>query len=290
MNLYRRYIETQERNGKINRQLEFLPDDKVLTERRLAGKGLTRPEIAVLLAYSKIILKNDVLHSDLTKDSGLNHYVEYAFPQRLRKQYAAEMLNHRLYPEIVATQLSNALVTDMGIAFVYQMEDETGASMPNIMRAYVATKQIFDMSTSQKDIYSLDYKVNPDLQLEMMLEIMRLVRRGVRWFLRNRHHPMDVKLTTEQFAPLVTDLYKRLPELLVGTEKADLEAKIQELTTAEVPLKVASRIASSRYIYSALNIIQAATDYHFPINEVAAIYFTLANRLELVWFRECGGR
>lgn len=286
LGLYGRFLEEQEHRGKINRQLEFLPDSKTLQERKANGIGLTRPELAVLLAYSKIILKEEILHSDLPDNPYLDNFIASAFPKMISEKFPKQMRQHRLHREILATQLSNALVTDMGIIFIYQMRDETGMPTPAIVNAYVIARQIFNMPSLWSRIDALDYKVDPEIQLEMTLEVIRLIRRSIRWFLRNRRPPVDIEQTVAQFSAHVVHLYECLPELLVGTEKENFHAKMQELIAANVPAETAKIMASLRYMFSALNIIEAATQYKENIDEVANIYFTLADRLELVWFRE----
>ena len=286
LSLYSRFIEDEERSGKINRQLEFLPDNKMLQERKLAGKGLTRPELAVLLAYSKIILKEAILNSSLIQDPYLNKYLESAFPKLLVEKFPEQVRHHQLYREIIATQLSNTLVNDMGITFVYQMRDETSLPMDTIVHGYVISQRIFNMTETRLEINALDYKVNPDIQTDMMLEMVTLVRRSTRWFLRNKRLSIDIGTVIQDFAPHVAVLYQLLPKLLIGTEKENFDNNVEEFIAANVPQSLAMRVASSRYIYSALNIIQVAAEQNADIKEVAAIYFMLAERLELVWFRE----
>lgn len=290
LSLYIRYINDQEHSGRINRQLEFLPDNKTLLERKTAGKGLTRPEIAVLLSYSKIILKEEILKSDLVNDPYVAKYIVYAFPQRLQEQFAEPLRHHRLYKEIVATQLSNALVNDMGIAFVYQLHDETGANVVTIVRAYIIMHEVFAMAEVRRSIDDLEEvaKDTPELStnFSMVAEYVRLVRRATRWVLRNRRPPYDIANTIDYFVKDIPAVSKRLPELLIGTEKENYDARLQTLLTHHVPESLAGKIAGARYIYSVLNIIDLATTHQADLQDVATIYFMLADRLELVWFRE----
>jgi glutamate dehydrogenase len=290
LSLYIRYINDQEQAGRINRQLEFLPDNKTLLERKTAGKGLTRPEIAVLLSYSKIILKEEILKSDLINDSYVAKYVAFAFPQRLREQYADAMKQHRLYKEIIATQLSNALVNDMGIAFVYQLSDETGASVVTIVRAYIIMHEVFAMAEVRRNIDALEEVTHdtPELatNFAMVADYVRLIRRATRWLLRNRRPPYDIATTIDYFAKVMPTISKRLPELLIGTEKEFYDAHLQKLLAHHAPEALAREVAGARYIYSALNIIDLATQHQAELQDVATIYFMLADRLELVWFRE----
>lgn len=284
--LYMRYIADKVSEKKIDRRLEFLPDDKALLERKANGHGLTRPEVAVLSAYSKILLKEDILNSYLPEDPYFVRYLEMAFPNILVKRYPQEMTKHRLCREIIATQLSNSVITDMGVTFVYQMYDETRSSSADIVKCYVISHEIFKFTEFWQEISQLDNKIAPDVQVKMILEMVRLSRRSTRWFLRNQRTDLDVNLTVDLYSKYVEKIYKNLPRWLVGKDKEYLEIKKEELLAAGVPLEMAVRIASARAMYSSLNIVEAATEYNIDANQVASLYFTLADLLGLDEFRE----
>lgn len=287
MSSYIRYLEVQEQQGKINRALEYLPDTKTLQERRANGLGLTRPEIAILFSYSKIILKQDILQSDLSHDPALQYFMKKAFPTALYKKYADAIANHRLHKEILATQLSNHLVSYMGITFAYQMLDETGASISAIVRAFIVVHEIFHVAEMIADIEALDYCVDLSLQYQMTDEVMRLVRRATRWLLRNCREQIDIPVMVAAFEPHIKGLYKRLPKLLLGSEKEGVDTRRDQLIMAKVPDEIATRIATVRSMYHALNIIQAASHVDsVDLYHVAQIYFTLVDRLDLHWFRD----
>lgn len=290
LGLYIRYLDDQENSGKINRKIEFLPSKSTLLDRKAAGKGLTRPEIAVLMAYNKIIIKEEILSSSLLEQDSFDKFIAMAFPQELNEKFKQQLKTHRLKNEIIATQLSNVIVNEMGIVFVYQMMDETGAQAADVVHAYVVMRELFDMPWLLKAIDEIVDK-NKNLQLtklelEMTLEAMRLTRRGVRWLLRNQGPPYNITETIHNYSAYVNELYKKLPHLLIGSEKEDYEIQMENLIVAGVPKDVALKVASARYIYSALNIVLIATKHKADINHVATIYFILAERLGLSWFRE----
>ncbi len=286
MGLYIRYIEVQEQAGKINRELEYLPSTKVLHERRSNEQGLTRPEIAVLFSYSKIILKEDIRHSDLLNDPSLLPFIKNAFPTALWKKYSDAIFKHRLRDEILATQLSNHVLSHMGITFVYRMMDEIGASVASIVRAFIVAHHIFSIDQMYADIEALDYSVDMTVQYQMMDEVARLVRRATRWILRNRRNENDIPALIAQFGPPIQTLYKRLPKLLLGSDKEHMDMRRDELIVAHVPEEIAARIASVRSMYHALNVVQAADAHNAEVYSVAQIYFTLVDRLDLHWFRD----
>lgn len=286
LGLFMRYLQTQEAAGKINRELEFIPSDKELLERRSMGGGLTSAEISVLLAYSKIILKDDIIQSNLVSDSFLANIMVNIFPVQLRKKYTASIKTHYLAKEILATQISNNMVSEMGITFAYQMQDEMSVPIDDIVRSYVAAREIFHLDDLYADIKSLDYIVDADFQYRMMYEGVRLVRRSVRWFLRNRRDSFNVQDSIEEFSLHVQNITDRLPKLLLGVSKVRFDEHVNTLTDKNVPHSVALKVAGMARIYHSLNIIEAASVHNADVFRVAKIYFMLVDRLDLLWFRD----
>ncbi|MFT3741711.1 MAG: NAD-glutamate dehydrogenase [Gammaproteobacteria bacterium] len=282
--LYMRFIKDCTKKGALNPKLEFLPNDEVMLARKAMGKGLTRPEIAVLLAYSKIILKAAILQSNLAEEPYLNQFIKEAFPRPLRQNYFAAMEQHRLKKEILATQLSNALITDMGITFVYQMQDETRADTAEVVKAYVIAKEIFGLEGVWDDIEQLS--ITNALQKDLLLEVVRLIRRAVRWFLRNRQESLGVEVQINHFAPAILHFKPQMSELLQGNDKRYLEQATAEWIQAGVPSALAEQIAQMRALTAILNIVDIADSLHRSVSSVAELYFTLGNRLCLDEFRE----
>lgn len=283
--LYKSFIDQLAREGKLNRRLEFLPDEKTIQKRRVEGVGLTHPELAVLFAYSKNVIKEEIKHSELVNDPFLKQYVNEAFPSLLRKQFSEAMQHHYLARGIIATQLTNRLVAEMGITFVYQMQDETGASLSEIVRAYIAARKVFDLPQFYNEIESLDYKIDAKVQYSMLLDVIRLVRRATRWLLRNRKR-MDISTTIDQFKENVAGILTRMPKLLLGADKDAMDKRMAELVEKKVPEAIAVKIASTMPVYHALNITEAAANHGVEVFRVAKIYFMLADRLDLLWFRD----
>lgn len=287
LDLYRHYMDELERTNKLDRALEFLPEDKILLERKALGKGLCSPEIAVLLAYTKMLIKADLLQSDVPEDPYLAQALEQAFPKPLHQRFRAQMEQHSLRREIIATQLSNAVVNDMGITFVHRVQSETNESTDAIVRAYAVAHKVFNMQEYVDLIESQPQTVPTEVQYLMMWHISRLVRRGARWFLRRRKEYLsNVVGTIQQFTPGIIQLRDELPKFFVGNERERWEGLVAELTEATVPELVAQRIASLRRQYALLDINEVATESHLPLNEVAKVYFALGERLGFSWMRE----
>jgi glutamate dehydrogenase len=281
---YRRLIQRMELDGRLSRALEFIPDDDTLVERKAAGKALTRPELAVLISYTKSQLKTELVATDAPDDPHLARALDSAFPAVLREHYGSAIDGHRLRREIIATQLANDMVNLMGITFVDRITFSTGAAVGDVVRGYVTARDVFDMHVHWQQIEALDGSIDADLQLEMMAALMRLVRRGARWFIRNRRTGLDPARELERFRAPLAELYRHLPGLIEGGVAQDYEQRRQQLVEAGVPATLAAYVAAANLLYSCLGIIDAADGLGAPVVKVGEVYMALAQQLELDWF------
>lgn len=286
LDLYAQFIHDLEQEGKINRELEFLPDKEEIARRKAENQGLTAPEIAILLTYSKIVLKEGILASKLLDQSILHKIILFAFPTTLRSKYYLQMKTHNLQREIIATQISNHLVNEMGVTFIYRMKKESGASLDKIITAFVIAKMVFNKDRLWQCIEALDLKVDARVQLIMLKHIRRLVRRGTRWFLRNRFNQLNIESTVEQFARQMNILNRNLPKYILQGEVDKLNYEIGKLVEQGVPQEIAHEVAYCSVMLSALDVIQASLSSGFTLRSVAPAYFKLGALLELTWFRE----
>ena len=164
----------------------------MIAERRQAGLGLTQPELAVMLAYSKIILYAELLDSDLPEDPALDGELDRYFPSPLPERFGDVARRHRLKREIVATRVTNDLIDRAGSTFAFRLRDDTGASMADIARASVVARDVFNVRSLWADVESLDGAVAADTQYDMLLSSRRMVERSTRWLLRTRPRPLDI--------------------------------------------------------------------------------------------------
>ncbi len=281
---YRRFVDLMDQAGRIDRALEFLPSDEELTERRNRGQSFSRPELCVLVSYSKGILKEHLMNSDLDSDPHLADVVKTAFPERLVDQYEEDVRSHRLHREIMATQLANDIVNRMGLNFVMRQTRATGASHADVARAYIATLEAYGLRELWDWIELLDNKVSADVQMDMMLNLVRLVRRGTRWLLRNRRHELRPTALVEEFRPGLEQLGGAFPQMLRGRAAAQYEETLARYIDAGVGRELAERVAGAYQAYTALGIIQAATENDAALEDVARLYFYIGEHLELDWF------
>lgn len=282
---YRRLMHAMETRGKLNRQLEFLPSEDLLNERRAnLNLGLTRPELSVLVSYVKSDLKEKFIDDAIANDPYMYTAIETAFPGRLREGFSAQIADHRLRREIIATQLANDLVNNMGINFVSRIGSSTGVSYVDIAKAYIVSRDVFALPDLWQQIEDHDYRISAELQMDMMTQLMRLVRRGSRWFVRNRRGSIDPSREIADFRNEVTQLRTQLRELVRGTQKEHLESNYQDYLQQGVADSLAYDIAAAREIYPLLSIIEAARSLQAPVEQVASLYFALSEKLELDWF------
>lgn len=286
LDLYRFYMNYLEQNNLIDRALEFLPDEKTLLDRKLQNKGLTAPEVAILLAYTKIIIKAEMLQSEVLDDAYLGQALSSAFPKILSQDFHAQMEQHRLRREIIVTQLSNAMVNDMGVLFPYRMQSEINADLAAIVRSYAVASRIFSMHEMFDMVEQLDIRLPIELRYQMMAEIVRLIRRAARWFLVNRKNRLpDEEGTIAIFHAGIQEINQHLSQMLMGNEFEDWKKAAIVLREAGVPEATAEKMARIKDQYSLLDIVAASKDHNLPLLQVANTYFAVGDYLEFHWLR-----
>ena len=280
---YQSLIRALERSGNLNRAIEFLPGDEEFAERRKQRLGLTRPELAVVLAYSKIWLSNHLLDSDLPDDPYFATEVQRYFPTPMRKRYAREIPRHRLRREIVATATTNSLVNRMGPVFVARAQEDTAAEPAAISRAYTIAREIFSMRTLWADIEALDNAASANVQYAMFYRTGRLLRHTSYWLLRERGKDLHIDNAVRELRAGVEQLTNSIDASIGGEACVQYDATLAELTTNGVPEKLARRIARLALLEPALDIVALARNERVPVADVARVYFELGMSLGLDW-------
>ncbi|MEN3355927.1 MAG: glutamate dehydrogenase, partial [Betaproteobacteria bacterium] len=274
-----------EKTKRLNRGLEFLPTDEEIAKRRAAKLGLTHPERAVLLAYSKIWLYDQLIESQLPDDPWVATALERYFPPLLRERFAAYMPKHPLRREIIATHVVNSMVNRVGSTFVHNLTETTGAKAAEVVRAYLLQREVFGYVALWQAIEALDGKVADSVQSEMLIEASRLTVRLTTWFLRSKRLTEDTAATIAYFGAGVQAIAANLPALLDDDMKRELDARTAHYTAEGVPKEVAARVASSEILFSALDIVELSSAHGKPVETVARVYFDLAASLGLPWLR-----
>jgi glutamate dehydrogenase len=285
LDLQQRMMQMLERQGRLDRAVEFLPGDEAIEEMRNAGVGLSRPEISVLYAYAKIALYGELLESDLPDDPYLASELELYFPKPLVKKLGKYIRRHRLRREIIATRLSNSMVNRASMVFALMAQEQTGRGASDVARAYVVARDAFGLRELWAAIEALDNKVPARVQNEMIVALRRLIEHSTLWFLRNRPQPLDCGAAVELFGAGIAALVGVLGEVL-PPDRVGLVAEAKAALEAHgVPGAVAETIASVEPLFSACNIVDAANRCGLEVRDAARLYFLLGRRLGLEWLR-----
>lgn len=252
LSAYQSLINQLETEGKLDRELEFLPSEANLQERAAKNAGLTRPELAILLAYAKADAKSYLLDSDLPEDPWLAEAIEIAFPKVLVERYPTAMHNHRLKRELIATMLVNQIIDQMGITFVHRLKDLEGLSITEVVRGYAASRDIFKLGAIWQAIEALDYQVDASLQLELMVELAEMIERSTHWLVSNQFVGKNAQQTITNFTPSVAKMAEQLAEQLTGEERKEWEACLDQLVKSGVAKQQAESLAGAKYLDSSL--------------------------------------
>ncbi|MEV5107511.1 NAD-glutamate dehydrogenase [Streptomyces massasporeus] len=276
-----RFMKHLVREGHLDRALEFLPTDRQIRERLAQGQGLTGPETAVLLAYTKITVAEELLHTSLPDDPYLSTLLHAYFPTELREQFPEHLVCHPLRREITTTVLVNDTVNTGGTTYLHRLREETGASLEEIVRAQTAARAIFRQSPVWDGVEALDNKVEAEVQTRIRLHARRLVERGTRWLLNNRPQPLQLADTVDFFADRVEQVWSQLPKLLRGADQEWYGKIYDELTGVGVPDELATRVAGFSSAFPTLDIVSIADRMDREPLDVAEVYYDLADRLRI---------
>ena len=274
-----RTIRALERSGELSRAVEFLPDDDTLVARAASGRGLTRPELAVLMAYVKNTLVDALGDSDLPDDPQLLPCLLGYFPPLLVERFPRAIAAHRLRREIVATVVANDLVNRGGITFLQEMRERTGRSAGDVARAYAIVKEIFAFGPLWAAVDALDNKVAASVQAEMLLTGGRLMERATAWFLRGRS--LDIRAQIDAFRPRIAELAEHIVETLPDAERNELARRVDALVARGVPREVAFAAARLDFLTSSVDVVRLAQGSTLGIVELARRFYAIGHRFRL---------
>ena len=279
-------IQTLIRSGLLNRKLEGLPDDEAMDERRRDGRGLTRPELSVLLSYAKLDLYQRLSAYEFDVDARQVEELTHYFPTPLHKRYGADVPYHQLGQEILTTLLTNSLVNRMGPAFALRAREDTGSEFDRIAHSYVIARDLIDARNLWGDIEAMDTRIPADIQYSMMFEIARKLRHVCYWILRNGSPALDVETLTSELAGPVQSVLASLPELLTGDGRDRLEQLNRQHQRMGVPGHLSQRVSALTFVTDVLEIVRIAQERHCATELIARAYFGIGRRLQLDWVRQ----
>jgi glutamate dehydrogenase len=278
-------IHALERSGTLDRALEALPAAEEIAERRRKGLGLTRPELAMLLSYSKIWLSERLNETDVAGDPFLGGELTRYFPEPVQRRFPREIQGHQLRREIIVTAITNSLVNRMGPVYAIRMQEDTGAPVGRIARAYSIAREVTEMRELWADIEALDDLAPTALQYDMMYETTRLLRHLSYWVVRNLGASLDIEQAVSRLRPGMHELMRELPELAAGEEQERYQRALARFTHESVPPRVARRVAALGAMGAGLDIVETALARRSQVGSAARVHFGLGAALGLDWLR-----
>jgi glutamate dehydrogenase len=281
VSVHRRLIRELEKAGELDREIEYLPTDKELAAREAAHEGLSSPELAVLAAYVKIVLTEDLRDSGVPDEPWFRGQLQHYFPRPIAERFDADLDKHPLRREIITTCMVNDMVNRGGLTFVFRAREETGADVAQIARAYTVVREVFGLADIWADIEALDNQVPTSAQHIGYREVRRTMDRAVRWLVDIRFPITDVAAEIKRFAGTVADLTGKVPDLLRGRERENLYAEVDRLVGHGLPRELAKRISVLLTSFLLLDVVEIAVANNRPAAEVADLHFALSEQLSV---------
>ncbi|GLQ95457.1 NAD-glutamate dehydrogenase [Dyella acidisoli] len=279
------FIRTLESEGLLDRQVENLPSEAELTDRKTRGQGMTRPELSVLLSYDKIRLYQQLLDSDVPEDPFLSKELVRYFPRPLHEKYAAHMQRHRLKREIIATAVTNSTLNRMGATFMMRMQEDTGQGPAAIAKAYTAVREILGARELWAEIEAQDSKVAESTQVDAIMQVWSQLRHLTRWLLSRPSGTLEIAANVERYQSAVAELSATLPDVLTPAGKADFATSQEKWEGLGLPTDLALRLAKLPELRAMLDMVEVARQTGQPIAKVANVFFELGQALDLEWLR-----
>ncbi|HEY6602019.1 MAG TPA: NAD-glutamate dehydrogenase [Xanthobacteraceae bacterium] len=271
-----RLMQTLEREGELDRAVEFLPDDVEIAERRRRSQALTRPELSVLLAYAKLALNHELVQSNVPDDPYLGRELGRYFPKALADKFPDALEQHRLRREIIATQLANSMINRGGPSLLVRIGDQTGASAAQIAAAFAAVRDSYGMTVLNSEIDALDNEISGRLQIELYLGVQDLLLDRLVWFLRNVDLAQGLAALVAHYREGIAAVEAALGASLPQAAAAARNAREAELRKQDVPEALARRLSTLPALVAAPDIVMVADRTRRAIAEVAATYFAAA--------------
>ncbi len=281
-----RLMQDLEQIGALDRDVEDLPPDADILERQAHQTGLTRPELAVLLAYAKIDLYHGLLASDIPDDAYFGREVMRYFPEHLKERYSDAIHGHRLRREIISTMLSNSMINRGGPTFMTRISEETGAAVPEIATAFALARDTFRMTELNGAIDALDNKISGTLHLQLYAEVQDLLVHSVAWYLSNRKTGLELTDEIGHYRHAFHELGPAFHEMMSEEAQAEMATRKASLIDQGVPDSLSGVIAGLPSASHFPDIVKVSDQTGAALLDVADSFFTVQARFELDAFRK----
>ena len=276
------FVQTLESQGLLDRQIEYLPSDAEFAERKARSQGLTRPELAVLLSYSKLVAFEQLLNSDIPEDPYLSRELQRYFPEPLQAKYAKAMEEHRLKREIIATAVTNSTINRMGATFLLRMQEDSGRSAAEVAKAFTITRETIEARALWAQIDALDGKVAESVQIDALQVIWALQRSFTRWLLARPGVLPTITSAVDRYHDGFQAIYAGA-DILTAAQRPAYEQSLADWRAKGVPESLAGQLAALPYLEASPDIIELARERKRKPVDVAKVHFRLADALDLPW-------
>jgi glutamate dehydrogenase len=289
---FENFVDDLETKGELNRELEFIPTAGNLAKRKLKGNSYTRPELSVMLAYSKNVLKKSILEWDVHPNLYLSNYLYKRFPKILVKQYHKEISQHKLAKEITATQITHEFISDVGITFSSAILDDLDLPLSQVISAYILICHLFNVSDIRSCLYKNESKLPVDKIIKHRMNLRSLVRRGIRWLIRN-HHVIEIfndqpnlPIDSEVYRKAITKIQKEMAINLAGDDLKKHASSLGELIHYGISHQDATQIAQLNSLLTCLNIATISANHSYALSSVIESYLAIVSTPPLNFIRK----
>ncbi|WDI30474.1 NAD-glutamate dehydrogenase [Hyphococcus flavus] len=290
LDVYARFMATLEREGRLDRAIEYLPDLDQLGQLRQQNLGPTRPDLAVLLAYAKLWLFDELVASEAPDDPMFERELFGYFPEALHK-YNRAIISHQLRREIIATRLSNEIVDTCGVNFVQRAADTAGVDFAAVSLAYEAVRRIYNLHDFAASVDELDNKSSAQLQTALYLEASALLKEQTFHLLDDPQAREDIlnkglKSVVGRYAEAVEEFKSALPDILPPDAAVALEDRYLRWIAQDAPEDVARNAAAIPALEFAFDIVNLATESGWSNPGVGGVFFAIGRVFNIDAVRE----
>ncbi len=286
INDHRHLVATLEQEGRLKRSLDNLPTDAGFKELAKNGQGLTRPEISVLLSYSKLRLFDQLMEENAASDPYLAQMLPGYFPQPLRDKFTTEIHQHPLRAEIICTQLTNLIGNRVGETFCHYIQQETNSSMLEIVRAYTVAKEVLGIEALWMELDNLGLAIDDTSQRELYISIQDALEQTCLWLLNHHSGEQQIDQLIERYQPGTQALQEQLPQLLDSSGQKIWQATLGRYTDQGIEADLAGSLVNLNYLCRGLDIIRVALQQEQATEQAATAYFALDSLLQQPWLRQ----
>lgn len=285
MESFTKLIDTLEEEKYLQREVEFLPNNKVLMQRSNDGLKLTRPELSVILSYSKMMVNNKLIDSMISTDEFFERWLLEYFPKEMRVKFKDEIIAHPLRKEIILTILTNKMVNQISGPIINSLLQDTGAHLCDLARGFVIVEEIFDIDKIWQEVDELNEDIPDEKKIEIYTDLNKVLRRGITWIINNLEHPLNIKESIKKYQDITIKVADLLSTNLIGTDKEKYEFKLSEYKKAGIPNKLAQKSAKLETLVSSFDIAHICIDTGADIESVCKSYFLIASSFSIDWLR-----